>query len=223
MSATGTTLPRFEVGGGTAGEDALLFVRSRLEPGDSGNCRLELFEISKLPEARAARDARPQWARNAPGVYRRLRVGNQVMMTDTYDEWWTQRRGIAEACRRGGHVLVTGLGLGVVVESMLATPGSRVERITVLEASADVIALVAPQLQRCHAGRLEIVNADAFEWRPPAGVRFTVGWHDIWPSPYMESNLPEMRRLEGHYAPFCDWQGFWGRELIVGSGREPAA
>ena len=207
-------------GSGNAGageEGAILFVPSCLEPGVSGDWTLELFEVSAPPEARVPEDQRPEWARHAPGTYRRLKVGNTVMMSDTHDEWWTQRRGIAEACERGGHVLITGLGLGVVVESMFASPGSRVERITVVEASEDVIALVAPQLVPRYADRLEVVHADAFEWSPPEGTHFTVGWHDIWPSPYMASNLPEMERLEKHYAEVCDWQGFWGRELIAAS------
>ena len=40
-------------------------------------------------------------------------------MTDLYEEWWTQKNAIDEACRRGGHLLVTGLGLGMIVEAIV--------------------------------------------------------------------------------------------------------
>lgn len=140
------------------------------------------------------------------------------MMTDTYPEWWTQKEPVEEACRRGGRVLVTGLGLGVIVESMLRTPGSRVRHITVVEASSDVIRLIGPHLGARYGDRLEIVHASAFDWTPPKGSHYDVIWHDIWPSPYEPGNLPEMERLEEIYGRYCDWQGFWGRDMIVEAG-----
>jgi len=68
-------------------------------------------------------------------------------MTDLYDEWWTQRSAIDQARERGGDVLITGLGLGLVVASILEPPGGRVKRVLVIERSADVIGLVAHQLE----------------------------------------------------------------------------
>ena len=188
-----------------------VLVRSRLEPGISGEWTLEAFEITQ-PSSEA--DQRPHWAQNAPGTYMRLRVRDVVMMTDTLEEWWTQKEGIAEACRRGGHILITGLGLAMVVDSMFQTPGSRVEKITVVEASEDVISLIAPQVLPRYPDRLEIVHGDAFTWQPPPDSRFTVAWHDIWPSPFTSSNEEEMQRIEAHYAGYCDWQGFWGRDMV---------
>lgn len=189
-----------------------IYPRTRLPEAASGDWRIEHFEVPPAGPHHSA-DPRPAWARCPAGRYTRLAVGRTVMMTDTFEEWTTQRHAISRACRAGGAVLVSGLGLGVAAESMLATPGSRVERITVVEASRDVIALVAPHLLERYCDRLEIVHADAFSWTPPKGARFSVGWHDIWPNPYDTAILVEMDRLENRYRHCCDWQGCWGREL----------
>ena len=135
-------------------------------------------------------------------------------MTDLYDEWWTQRRGIEEALKRGGEILVTGLGLGLVAEAILRTPESNVTRVTIVEQSADVIQLVAPFLRSRYGDKIEIQEGDAFVWEPPAERRFTVGWHDIWPDPYTNTNVEEMERLEAHHARWCDWQGFWPKAYL---------
>lgn len=199
-----------------AGEEGLpLFVRSSLTPGTSGDWTLEHFEIGPPNLPPDGKDPRPPWARNEPGTYTALRVGPLVMMSDTYDEWWTQKDAMIKACQVGGHILITGLGIGMVVDSMLQTPGSKVERITVVEASEDVISLVGPQILSRYPEQLEIVHHDAFTWRPPAHSRFTIGWHDIWPSPFTASNAEEIERLRRHYDPFCDWQGFWGEDMVL--------
>ncbi len=135
-------------------------------------------------------------------------------MTDLYDEWWTQHRAIDEALSRGGEVLVTGLGLGLVIESILGPARSTVHRITVIEQSRDVIGLVAPYLHARYPGRVDVIEADAFAWCPPPGLHFTVGWHDIWPDPYAARCQPEMRALEARYAAICHWQGSWPREYL---------
>lgn len=193
-----------------------LYLRAQLEEGVSGDWRLERFAVSPS-RVGAEDDPRPAWARCPPGQYLRLSVGSVVMMTDTFEEWSSQRPGMARACRDGGRVLVSGLGLGVVVDSMLRTPGSRVEHVTVIEASQDVIRLVGPSLEARHGDQLEIVHHDAFTWTPAAGSRYTVGWHDIWPNPYDPGVPAEMDRLEAHYAACCGWQGCWAREIADGT------
>jgi predicted membrane-bound spermidine synthase len=135
-------------------------------------------------------------------------------MTDLYDEWWTQRSAVTEALSRGGQILITGLGLGLVAEAILRVDGSRVSRITIIEQSPDVIGLVAPFLQSRYPDRIEIINADAFTWTPAEGCRFTVGWHDIWPNPYAPENGTEMERLTLHHGKWCDWQGFWPKTYL---------
>ena len=196
-----------------------VYLPARFDEGRSGDWRLERFEVSPSRVA-GADDRRPEWARCPPGRYLRLAVGKTVMMTDTREEWTTQRHAVTRACTDGGKVLVSGLGLGVVVDSMLQSPGSRVEHVTVVEAYDDVIQLVGTTLAARYGDRITIVHADAFRWTPPARARYTVAWHDIWPNPHDPRILVEMDRLEHRYAPYCAWQGCWGRELAEGR-REP--
>jgi len=199
------------------------YQRSGVPEGRSGDWVIDSVVQPVRPEGAApAVDPRPDCFHYRPGVYRRLRRGETTFMTDLYDEWFTQREGIAEACRRGGRVLVTGLGLGLVVDSMLGTPGSRVARITVVELSSDVVRLVAPRLRERWGERVEVVEADAFTWEPPAGAHYSVGWHDVWPDPHGPEVETEVAALEERYRRVCDWQGSWPssyREASL-SGRE---
>ncbi len=136
-------------------------------------------------------------------------------MTDLYDEWWTQRKAIEQARKRGGDVLITGLGLGLVVTSILEPPTGRVGRVVVIERSADVIRLVARSLEQRYHGLIEIINADAFEWLPQPAQRFSVAWHDIWPNPHEQGVMAQAERLERRYAPYCAWQGNWVRDYLA--------
>lgn len=191
-------------------EPALPYFKSEVPEGQAGEWRIERFTV-RAPQVA---DRRPPWFRARPGRYTRLKRGPTVFMTDLYDEWWTQRRAVEAACRRGGSVLITGLGLGLIIESMLRPDDIGVERVTVIERSAEVIALVAPHLLGRYGERLRVVQADAFEWRPAAGQRFTVGWHDIWPNPLDESVFPQIDRLHRHYRECCDWQWSWPTDYL---------
>jgi hypothetical protein len=184
------------------------YIKSRVPVGESGDWIVERFVVGEPGRS----DTPPDPFKSRPGRYTRLRHAHEVFMTDLYYEWWTQRKGILEACRRGGRVMVTGLGLGLVVESMLGDPDGAVEHVTVVELSPDVIRLVGPHLIERFGPRLEIVEGDAFRWDPPPGAHYTVGWHDIWSNPADERAVPEMERLERRFDAYCDWQGCWPRE-----------
>ena len=164
-------------------------------------------------------DSRPPWAQAEPGVYTRLRSGSMDFMTDLYEEWWSQRPAMEEAVRRGGDVLVTGLGLGMVAETILGAEAP-VSSVTVVEASEEVIDLVGTHLEARHPSRLCVVHADAFEWVPPPGTRYSVAWHDIWPSPFDPRGFAESRELIARYAPYADWQGSWVLEYRALAGLE---
>ena len=191
--------------------ESLPYFKSEAPIGEAGPWRLERFEVRG--EAEASSDhAILECARRRPGTYSRLKHGDTVFMTDLYDEWYTQKIAIDQGCRRGGHVLISGLGLGLIIESMLRAPESAVEHITILEQSPHVISLMAPHLLERYAGRLQIIEADVFAWRPPTEARYTVIWHDIWPNPQAPETLVDMERLEQIYSPYCDWHGCWPRE-----------
>lgn len=185
------------------------WVKSRIPPGASGPW---VVERVSLPPRPIGIDDRPSCFHFRAGDYTCLRRELTTYMTDLYDEWWTQRRGIDEAATRGGRILVTGLGLGLVAEAMLASP--EVSAVSVLESEADVIRLVAPSLRAHFGSRLEVIHGDAFSWSPPSGASFSVGWHDIWPDPYGAEVAAEVARLESRYATYCDWQGSWPSEYL---------
>lgn len=184
------------------------YFRSEVPAGRSGQWVVEKVVLADRAYDPGA-DPRPDWFKYRPGVYTSLRCGPEQFMTDLYDEWWTQRDALREASVRGGEILITGLGLGLISEAILRRPGSRVSRITVVELSPDVIRLVGPYLTGRYPDRIEVVEADAFAWTPPADRRFTVGWHDIWPNPHAPGVDEEMARLREHHAGWCGWQGFW--------------
>lgn len=130
-------------------------------------------------------------------------------MVDCPAEIETQREGVEQAHARGGHVLTTGLGLCQFPRLCLRSPN--VVKVTVIELNEAVIRQVAPKWLKEFGSRLEVIQADAYQWTPPAGARYSVGWHDpflfaahVWPE-----NAKDAARLIQRYAPFCDWQGWW--------------
>lgn len=172
--------------------------------GTSGNWRIKTVEIGEQKARFNA--AMSKSGRYMPaGTYKVLMRGATTVMSNTPDEIADHREFYWNA---KGHVLVNGLGLGMVIEMVV----NRVEHITVVEASADVITLVAPHYRDKYPRQLEIVHADAYEYTPPRGVRYNAVWHDIWDD-ICADNLEEMARLHRKYGRRADWQGSWGKEL----------
>lgn len=175
--------------------------------GQSGVWVVERFEVSaqdeKFGQLRAIVTGRGRFV--PKGRYTRLMRNGVLVATDTPDEIRDHRFAIYRAI---GQVLINGLGLGITVQAMLNRP--EVEKVTVIEISPDVIALVGPHYQERFGDRLEIIEADAFTWKPPKGVRYSVVWHDIWDH-ICSGNLPEMHKLHRKYGRRADWQGSWCR------------
>lgn len=172
--------------------------------GVSGDWRIETKEIS---EGRARLLAAMSKSRRyvPAGTYKLLIRGFVTVMSNTPDEiadhhdfYWNAK----------GRVLVNGLGLGMAIEMVI----QRVDHMTIVENSPDVIALVAPHYLAKYPDKLEIVHADAFEYQPPKGVRYNAVWHDIWDN-ICADNPPEMARLHRKYGRRADWQGSWARDL----------
>jgi len=170
-----------------------------------GPWSIQKFTVSREPEIwnlRLALDGRGV----TPGTYTRLvHAKRGVVMSDTPAEKGDHYRFV---CAAKGNVLINGLGLGMCLNAVMQKQA--VEHITVVEIDPDVISLVAPHYKN---ERVAIVNASAFEYAPPKGMRFGAVWHDIWDD-MSEDNLPEMHRLHRKYGRFTDWQGSWGRDLI---------
>lgn len=68
-----------------------------------------------------------------------------------------------------GKILINGLGLGVLLKALLEKED--VTQITVIEKSEDVIKLVSGSITD---KRVSIINADAFEYKPPKGEHMIV-------------------------------------------------
>jgi spermidine synthase len=172
--------------------------------GQSGEWRVERFTVSeeaaKFDHLRSMFSSR----RYTPaGRYTRLMRGGTVVMSDTRDE---KRDHVSFVQAARDHVLIHGLGLGMVLQAVLQKP--EVECATVIESSADVIALVAPH----YAGpRVEIIHADAMTWTPPKASFFGAVWHDIWDD-ICADNLEQMKTLHRRYGRRSAWQGSWARE-----------
>jgi hypothetical protein len=143
------------------------------------------------------------------GTYTQLLTpGRNIMMSDTPDEI---RDHMTMIYRAKGHVLINGLGIGVVLQACLNK--DEVTHATIIELSQDVIDLVAPHYREKYGERLTIIKADALEYAPPKGERYGAVWHDIWPY-ICNDNLEEMKRLHRKYGRRTEWQGSWCRELI---------
>ena len=137
------------------------------------------------------------------GTYTRLMVEGKLVMSDTPKE---KNDHCALFRNAQGHVLLNGLGLGCCLN--VVRNSKDVTHVTVIESNPDVIAVVAP-----HFPGVEIIHADALEWKPPKGVRYNAVWHDIW-SDMCTDNLLEMHCLHRRYGRRCDWQGSWSREHL---------
>ena len=178
-----------------------------VKDGTSGTWKLDTFEITADKAMSLA--LRAECTGNTdefipPGRYRRLSNGWDVVMSNTPMEIRTCQDFIERAT---GRVLINGLGLGMVLHAILQKDD--VTHVTVIEKEQDVINLVAASFATDL--RVEIINADAMEYCPPAGVTYNACWHDIW-TDFATANLAQMDKLESKYRDICDWQGSWGRE-----------
>ena len=172
--------------------------------GTSGAWRVERFDVSES-EARFA-NIRGRYIR--PGTYTRLMRGGTVVMSDTPAEMNDHYMAVRHA---KDHVLIHGLGLGMVLDACLEKPN--VSKATVIELSEEVISLVAPFYKAKWGDKVEIIHADALVWTPPKQSFFGMVWHDIWDY-ICADNLDDMKRLHRRYGRRCEWQGSWARELI---------
>lgn len=174
------------------------------------------WQVSKFTVGALGKDSKRLYyalqGRDVPeGTYTRLTHNREVVMSDTPSEIQDHMQVIRHIELLGGYILVNGLGLGVVLKAALASP--KVKHVEVVEISEDVIRLVSPTYQA--DPRLTIHHADAFTWKPPRDIAWTVVWHDIW-SDICTDNLAEMAKLHRRYASkVAGWQGSWSKELCL--------
>lgn len=128
------------------------------------------------------------------GEYIKLTHCGKCVMSDTPMEKRTNARFVANA---HGDVLIGGLGIGLIVLPIQNNP--EICSITILEQSKEVISLIGEQLD--FNSKVNIINADVFDWKPPKGRQYDCIYMDIWS--YINRDVyKEMVRLKrkyGHY------------------------
>jgi predicted membrane-bound spermidine synthase len=135
--------------------------------------------------------------------------GKKLIMGDTPAEMRDHDAPVRVA---RGRCLINGLGLGVVLQACLQK--SEVEHVTVVEVSQDVVDLVAPHyFEMFGAQRLEVICADAYEFKPSKGIRYGMVWNDIWID-ITTDNYEGMKKLHRKYGRSSDWVGSWMRHEI---------
>jgi spermidine synthase len=142
--------------------------------------------------------------------YASLLVDGQIMMTDAEFEQMTNVDFVREA---RGDVLLAGLGLGFVLGSQVR---KRCSSITVIEKSADVIALVGK-----HYPGVKIVHADILTWKPPADARYDAIYFDVW-GDFSADDLKTAAKLERRFRKHLKpegWIGSWCRFALRASRR----
>lgn len=192
--------------------ESLREFRVDVPEGQSGEWSVGRTEVPfDIPMMRMARDGRSPGL----GAFTTLRRNGVTIMSDTNAEVHDLRRHLPYLT---GHVLVTGLGLGMTVNALLNIPryAERVDSVTVVEQSPDVVNLCWNK----YAGRnAKLVIADAYEYVPAR--RFDSAWHDIWDDISPE-NRPLWRRMKAHYAAHMAKPGnqfCWGQDVLRRTGR----
>ena len=187
--------------------------------GTSGDVRVERFTVS---ESASRLDAVLNLGKGTgrhcqPGTYTRLLRGRQLWMSDTLDERSDHVGFVYRVESTGaGHVLVNGLGLGMVLAGLVHVP--TVRRIDVCEIDPDVIALVGPhvtELGRDHGIAVDVRQGDAFApldtWGK--GYRWDAAWHDIWPT-ITADDYEDHKRMRRTYRSRVTWQGVWADDQV---------
>jgi hypothetical protein len=202
--------------------DEFVPMRKIIPPGIAGRARIVHFNVSeedaKFSQMRAAMKADRDLEVSA-GKYVRLVIKNShsgigyTAMSDTQME---KRTNIEFLIQARGHILVAGLGLGLIL--IPALKKDIVESIEVIEKYPDVIQLVEPHLRiyldrKCNK-KLTVTQGDIFEWKPPKGKKWDTIYFDIWQD-VCEDNLEGITRLKRKFArrlnrknPDC-WMGAW--------------
>lgn len=186
-----------------------------LPDGKSGDCEIDTFvlDAQKVQNLKRSSMFSPGSAREyfgiQEGTYKRLLIDGQTMMSNT---WMEQRTNLEFVEKATGHVLIAGLGIGMILVPILNKPD--VLSVTVIEKSPDVISLVAPYFVN---DKLKVVQADIFDYIPDK--KYDVIYFDIWLG-ICSDNWEEMKSLERRYRKYLNkenpqkWMGCWRKEDV---------
>ena len=142
--------------------------------------------------------------RQEAGCYLGLFNANRFIMGTSPVELWTLIEPMKNA---QGHVLLAGLGLGILARALAEQ--DKVTSITVVELSQEVISMVEPYTRH---RKIKVVQGDIFKYSP--AMHFDYALIDIW-NRITPSNLSEMNILEGKLQPYCSSIGFLAKSECV--------
>jgi len=181
--------------------------------GKSGNWEIRKFSVSKTAadrfNMRACFSSSLRGQYMLPGDYTQLAHNRKIIMSDTFNEM-SEHSGFVRMAK--GHVLINGLGIGMVLKNVLLKPS--VATVWVNEIEQDVIDLVGRYYPDV---RVTIFKQDAFTFKPcDKTIKFDAIWHDIWPDKCSD-NLLEMAKLHRRYSQWLAPGGFqdsWAKKEI---------
>lgn len=187
----------------------------KVPEGIVGSAKVEHFEVSKHDsEMTRIRSIRPggRFDYVPPGRYARLLVHGGIMMSDTPMERFTNY----EVVRRArGHVMIAGLGLGMILWPILAK--EEVLSVDVLEKNPDVYDLVLPHVP--NDPRLAVLEADCFTYKPER--KYDAIYFDIWANVSTDTlvDMAKLHRKYAHHKAPGAWMNSWKKEMLVSERR----
>lgn len=186
-----------------------------LKPKEGKRFAIEHFELTEqqvqLAVMRDMINRRNETCGLTAGTYVRLvdKHKSQIVMSNTPMEVHTNYEFMR---RSNGHVLVGGLGLGLILN--VIQDKEEIETITVVELFQEVIDLVKPQLPL--NDKVNIIQGDILQWWPENGQKWDTIYFDIWNN-ISEDNMEDMKRLHRRFGkrlnrdnPKC-WMNSWRR------------
>lgn len=189
--------------------------------GESGDVRISRFTVTEQEALRANINCHGRRIR--AGHYTALHVNGQLWMSDVPAER-RDHMGILHRANEhtagNARALVTGLGLGMVINALIQLP--TVSDIDVIESNQDVINLTGPhyeQLAAAHNTRLTIWHGDATTptalFPPTAEPRWDFAWHDIWLE-LNGANWDEYKTMRRRYRRYVQTgeQYFWVEDEV---------
>jgi hypothetical protein len=184
--------------------------KSTIPEGISNDWRVESFIISpeeaSFHNLRCAINPHHSYGREIlSGTYKKLLYKGNIVMSDTPAEI---RDHLPFTQTAKGHVLIAGLGLGVVTQMLMLR--KCIKSITVIELSQDVINLVGLHILKDSKDSKKdttIICSDIFKYQPKKRLeelgieKFSFCWLDIWYS-YGADLLKDARVLRKRFSRF---------------------
>lgn len=162
-----------------------------LNPAESGDYRLEIFEVGD-------KDFMAAISGVSAGRYVRLRFKGDIVMSNTQME---KRTNSEFVCHAHGDVLIGGLGIGMII--LAIQNKEKVNSVTIIEKSQDVIDMVANQLP--FNSKVRIICDDVFTYKPDR--KYDCIYMDIWNyinSDVYQKEMKPLKRKYGHYLKSLD-------------------